>query len=116
MVNILQRLSQDLNVDFDLYISPLTIDLFGKYNSNTKIWNGLMNHILNDVADIIAGPFSITEERAKFIDYTTVFLSSGNTLLIKQDYNKYELFMFMKPFTNIQWFGILICAFLSALI
>ena len=114
VINVLQRLSQDLNVDFDLYISPPENDLFGKYDNNTNNWNGLMNHILNDVADIIAGPFSITEERAKFIDYTTIFLFSSNTLLIKQDYNTYELFLFMKPFTNFQWFSLFFCGFLSA--
>ena len=113
IVNILQRLSQDLDVDFDLYISPN--DMFGKYDNSTKSWNGLMNHILNDVTDIIAGPFSLTEERAHFIDYTTIFLSSGNSLLIKQDYNTYDLFMFMKPFTYIHWFLILVCSLISAI-
>jgi hypothetical protein len=110
IVNILQKLSQDLNINFDLYITP--DNHYGKYN---KSWSGPVNHIVNDVADMIAGPFSITEERAKFVDYTTVFLSSGYSLLIKQDYNTYDVFMFMKPFTFLHWALIIMCTFVSAI-
>lgn len=112
IVNLLQKLSNDLNIDFELYIFPK--EDYGKYDNKSQLWSGAINHLISDVAHLIVGPFSMTEERAQYVDFTTPFLYSGYSLLIKQDYNTYDVFMFMKPFTYLHWALIIMFAFISA--
>lgn len=102
MVNILQRLSADLEFDFEFYLSPQK--RFGSYNQSTDSWSGALNHVANGVAHIIAGPFSITHERSQYIDFSMPFLYSGYALLIKQEKKGVDdLFMFMRPFSYLHW-------------
>ena len=102
MINLLQRLSQDLDFEFDFYFSP--DKKFGHFDNESLKWNGALNQVISGIAHVAAGPFSITEDRAKFIDFSAPFLFSGYGLLIKQEKKGVnDLFMFLKPFTYLNW-------------
>jgi glutamate receptor ionotropic, NMDA 3A len=116
MINLLKRLSIELNFDFDLYFVP---DMkighrLDDTNPNSK-WNGAMNHVISGIAHIAAGPYSITEDRLKVIDFTVPYLYSSYSIVTKQVRRGVkDLAMFMKPFPTDHWLLIGLCGFLSA--
>ena len=113
IINLLQRLSHDLEFEFEFYFSP--DKKYGQYNSTTGDWIGSISHVINGIAHIAAGPYSMTEDRLKFVDFSMPFLYSGYSLLIKQEKKGVDdLFMFMKPFTYLHWGIILVFAGCSA--
>ena len=112
MINLLQKLSNDLDFNFEFY---LTHDKILDRASPTSESATAINHVISGVAHIVAGPFSITQSRARDIDFSAPFLYSGYALLIKQEKKGVDdLFMFMKPFTNLHWALIGFFAFGSA--
>lgn len=114
MINLLQRLSADLDFEFEFYI--MSKDRFGSYNRTSESWSGVLSHVVNGVAHIMAGPFSITHDRSRHVDFSMPFLYSGYALLIKQEKKGVDdLFMFMKPFSYLHWALIGIFAFGSAI-
>lgn len=103
----------DLNFDFEFYLLPEK--RFGSYNETSGTWTGVMNHVANGVAHLIAGPFSITHARSRYVDFSMPFLHSGYALLIKQEKKGVDdLFMFMKPFSYLHWALLALFAFASA--
>ena len=103
IINLLQRLAADLDFDMELY--------FAAENK----YGGALKHVAAGLAHIVAGPFSVTEERARHIDFSTPFLHSGYAILIKQEKKGVnDLFMFMQPFTNLHWLIIVLFGLTSA--
>ncbi len=58
----------------------------GQYGDMDKKnnWNGLMGQVLEDKADMILAPITITPDRMNFVDFTKPFKYQGITILVKR--------------------------------
>lgn len=111
MINLLQKLSNDLDFEFELYFVNYKDD-----EKKTVKWSEAIDHVINQVAHIIAGPFSITQERSDKIDFSVPFLYTGYSILMKQEKKGVDdLWMFMRPFTNLHWVCIGLFGLLTAI-
>ena len=119
IVNLLQKLSTDLDLSFEFYLA--SSDKTVRQNSskrnvaNTRDSSVAISHVTNGVAHIAAGPLVITNSRLKLIDFSLPFLYSKYSLLIKQEKRGADdLFMFMKPFTYTTWAFIFLVVLIAA--
>lgn len=104
ITDLVQKLSFDLNFNFELMLS--------KNNTPKSAIDDISNEI--QIAQIAAGPFRVN--KTNIVDFSIPFLYSGYSILIKQSkaYDN-DLFMFLKPFTYIHWIIIGLFTFASAL-
>lgn len=110
IINLLQRMAQDLDFEFEFYFFSTSV------TSQADDEREAINHVIKEVAHMAAGPFSLSEEKLKAIDFSMPFLNSGYALLIKQEKRGVDdLFMFMKPFTYLHWSIIGLFALASAI-
>ena len=82
-INLLEALGKDLKFEMHLYF--IRDGLFGALSKYDKDWNGAINHVISGVAHMAAGPFSVNDDRARFIDFSVPFLHSGYALLVKHE-------------------------------
>jgi ionotropic glutamate receptor NMDA 3A len=126
MINLLQRMAQDLDFEFDFYFLsnkkhhvPPMIEQESAQESpvvNHDEMSDAINHVIKGLAHMAVGPYSLTVDRLKRIDFSMPFLYSGYALLIKQEKKGVDdLFMFMKPFTYLHWALIVFFALGSAI-
>ena len=122
IVNLLQRMAQDLDFEFELYFlsnkkyHQATRVTENSSARNTDEWSDAINHVIKGLAHMAAGPYSLTQDRLKLIDFSMPFLYSGYALLIKQEKKGADdLFMFMKPFTYFHWALIVFFSLTSAI-
>jgi ionotropic glutamate receptor NMDA 3A len=114
MIDLLKNLANDLKFEFDLYFSH--DKKYGYFTNSTKTWSGAINHVISDVAHMAAGSYSINEDRLEYMDFSVPFLYSGYSLLIKHEIKGADdFFMFMKPFSYLEWACIVLFGFISAL-
>jgi hypothetical protein len=118
MINILQRLAHDLDFEFDFYfLSNRKYDTqMERAAASPDKMSDAVNHVIKGLAHMAVGPYSVTVDRLKLIDFSVPFLHSGYALLIKQEKKGVDdLFMFMKPFTYLHWALIVMFALGSAI-
>ncbi|OWR43841.1 hypothetical protein KGM_209173 [Danaus plexippus plexippus] len=95
-------LKETLHLNYVIEIVPG--NEYGKYNKDTKKWNGLIGHLLERKADLAICDLTITYERRAFVDFTTPFMSLGISILYsKATPPEPELFSFLKPFSVDVW-------------
>lgn len=83
IINLLQTVSKDLGFASELYFTPNC--KYGELNRTSNYWNGCINHVISGVAHVAAGPFSLTQDRARFVDFSVPFLHSVYALLVKNE-------------------------------
>jgi hypothetical protein len=105
-IEMLDILSQDLKFDYVIYFENDTD--YGRLVNDTM--TGMVGDVINGVADIIVGAFSITSDRAKFIQYTDPFYFSGYSLIVKKEESKPAIDAFLKPFDDTVWLLVIFSA------
>jgi len=114
-VNLLQRLSADLDFKFEFYLVSDKSFKREHNKSSEEETSVAINHVKNGVAHIAAGPIILTEARLKLVDFSFPFLYSKYALLVKQEKRgTNDLFMFMKPFTSTPWAFIFLVVLVAA--
>jgi glutamate receptor ionotropic, NMDA 1 len=115
---LIKVLSKQLNFEYEVYLVPdgLYGDFISVDNTGRKTWNGLMKEVLSDKADLILAPFTITPERANFVDFTKPFKYQGITILVKRTKKDSNLVSFLQPFKQDLWLMILISIHIVALV
>ncbi|XP_033629311.1 glutamate receptor ionotropic, NMDA 1-like isoform X1 [Asterias rubens] len=109
-IDLLNSLSKELNFTFDLH--SVYDNQFGNYekiNGTEKRWNGMIGEILDGKADMIMAPLTITNERARFVDFSKPYKYQGLTILVKKMEMNTNLLSFMRPFEISLWILIGIC-------
>ncbi|XP_022787722.1 glutamate receptor 4-like isoform X2 [Stylophora pistillata] len=105
-IDLLNELARNLKFTYELYLSP-----DGKYGTENEdgTWNGMMNEIVNERADMIVAALTITESREKVVDFSIPFMYYTEDILLKKTSvkEKYDLLQFMNPFDNQVWFATL---------
>lgn len=92
-------------VDFDYVFKEVDDGKYGKFDENTKQWNGMIREVMIGKADLAIADLSITSSREDAVDFTLPFMSTGISILFKKPTTKeLEFFSFLSPFENHVWF------------
>ncbi|XP_057309039.1 uncharacterized protein LOC130647266 [Hydractinia symbiolongicarpus] len=109
-VDLLKLISNEWKVKFELYIAE--DGLFGGFNNGT--WDGIINEVYSDNADIGIQGITPTAERSKVVDFSESFQYTyisiiRRTTLEKLSFINYE---FLEPLDNILLVVIIISSIL----
>ncbi|PFX30305.1 Glutamate receptor 4 [Stylophora pistillata] len=103
-IDLLIELAGKLKFTYELYTSP-----DGKYGAENEngTWNGVINEILNERADMAIPALTITERREKVVDFSFPFMHFTTDILLRKPSfkEKIDLSQFMAPFDNQVWFA-----------
>ncbi|XP_052466572.1 glutamate receptor ionotropic, NMDA 3A-like [Carassius gibelio] len=110
-IDLLEKLAEDMNFEFDLYIVG-----DGKYGAvKGGQWTGLVGDLLSGVADMAVTSFSINSARSKVIDFTSPFFSTSLGILVRSKDTAAPIGAFMWPLHWSMWMGIFVALHITAL-
>ncbi|XP_055488385.1 glutamate receptor ionotropic, NMDA 3A [Leucoraja erinacea] len=110
-IDLLEKLAEDMNFDFDLYIVG-----DGKYGGwKNGRWTGLVGDLLSSAAHLAITSFSINSARSKVIDFTSPFFSTSLGILVKTRDTAAPIGAFMWPLHWSMWVGIFVALHVTAL-
>nr|QHN69186.1 ionotropic receptor 4 [Sirex nitobei]QHN69198.1 ionotropic receptor 17 [Sirex nitobei] len=103
-VDFIQKLSEDMNFDYELVIPP--DGTFGIKLPNEK-WTGLVGDLVRGETDIVVAALTMTSEREEIIDFVApYFEQAGISIVIRKPVRKTSLFKFMTVLRVEVWLSI----------
>ncbi|XP_073450211.1 glutamate receptor ionotropic, NMDA 3B [Aquarana catesbeiana] len=110
-IDLLEKLSEDLGFDFELYIVG-----DGKYGARKgDLWTGLVGDLLSGAAHMAVSSFSINSARSTVIDFTSPFYSTSLGILVRMRDTASPIGAFMWPLHWSMWLGIFVALHITAL-
>ncbi|XP_053320641.1 glutamate receptor ionotropic, NMDA 3B [Spea bombifrons] len=110
-IDLLEKLSEDLQFEFELYIVG-----DGKYGARKgERWTGLVGDLLSGAAHMAVTSFSINSARSTVIDFTSPFYSTSLGILVRMRDTASPIGAFMWPLHWTMWVGIFVALHLTAL-
>uniref|UniRef100_A0A4W3KED2 Glutamate receptor n=1 Tax=Callorhinchus milii TaxID=7868 RepID=A0A4W3KED2_CALMI len=110
-IDLLEKLAEDMNFDFDLYIVG-----DGKYGAwKGGRWTGLVGDLLSGAADLAVTSFSINSARSQVVDFTSPFFSTSLGILVRTRDTAAPIGAFMWPLHWSMWLGIFVALHITAL-
>ncbi|XP_073251451.1 glutamate receptor 2-like [Porites lutea] len=101
-IDLFKELAKILKFTYEFYPTP-----DGYYGAKTEngTWNGLIGELIKKRADVIVASLTVTELRAKVVDFTVPFMFYTNDILMKKSSKEnHDLLQFMSPFHSSVWF------------
>ncbi|XP_023390006.1 glutamate receptor ionotropic, NMDA 3A, partial [Pteropus vampyrus] len=109
-IDLLEKLAEDMNFDFDLYIVG-----DGKYGAwKNGHWTGLVGDLLSGSAHMAVTSFSINTARSQVIDFTGPFFSTSLGILVRTRDTAAPIGAFMWPLHWTLWLGIFVALHITA--
>ncbi|XP_015979386.2 glutamate receptor ionotropic, NMDA 3A isoform X2 [Rousettus aegyptiacus] len=109
-IDLLEKLAEDMNFDFDLYIVG-----DGKYGAwKNGHWTGLVGDLLTGSAHMAVTSFSINTARSQVIDFTGPFFSTSLGILVRTRDTAAPIGAFMWPLHWTLWLGIFVALHITA--
>ncbi|XP_077980096.1 glutamate receptor ionotropic, NMDA 2A-like [Glandiceps talaboti] len=105
-MDLLEQLSQDIGFTFDLHV----VDDNNYGAPVDGHWNGMIGDIVKHEADGAIGAVRITKERAEVVDFSTPFISTGISVLIRKEDGEIPSTAFLGSFHLTVWLFLLIIA------
>ncbi|XP_008520689.1 glutamate receptor ionotropic, NMDA 3A [Equus przewalskii] len=110
-IDLLEKLAEDMNFDFDLYIVG-----DGKYGAwKNGHWTGLVGDLLSGSAHMAVTSFSINTARSQVIDFTSPFFSTSLSILVRTRDTAAPIGAFMWPLHWTMWLGIFVALHITAI-
>ncbi|KAK5870385.1 hypothetical protein PBY51_025024 [Eleginops maclovinus] len=110
-IDLLEKLAEDLDFQFDLYVVG-----DGKYGAwKGGRWTGLVGDLMNGLADMAVTSFSINSARSRVIDFTSPFFSTSLGILVRSKDTAAPMGAFMWPLHWSMWVGIFVALHITAL-
>ncbi|KAM4709907.1 glutamate receptor ionotropic, NMDA 3A [Discoglossus pictus] len=110
-IDLLEKLSEDMNFDFDLYVVG-----DGKYGAwKSGHWTGLVGDLLSGAAHLAVTSFSINTARSQVIDFTSPFFSTSLGILVRSKDTAAPIGAFMWPLHWTMWLGIFVSLHITAI-
>ncbi|XP_077777308.1 glutamate receptor ionotropic, NMDA 3A [Podarcis muralis] len=110
-IDLLEKLAEDMNFDFDLYIVG-----DGKYGAlKNGQWTGLVGDLLAGTAHMAVTSFSINTARSQVIDFTSPFFSTSLGILVRTKDTAAPIGAFMWPLHWTMWLGIFVALHITAI-
>ncbi|KAL7740684.1 hypothetical protein ACLKA6_000051 [Drosophila palustris] len=99
-VDLIEKLSELMEFDFEFMI----VNGNGKYNSETKQWDGIIRKLIDHHAQIGVCDLTITQLRRSVVDFTVPFMQLGISILhYKSPPETKDPFAFLDPFAPEVW-------------
>ncbi|XP_070579848.1 glutamate receptor ionotropic, NMDA 2A-like [Ptychodera flava] len=105
-IDLLEQLKRDIGFTYDLH-------LVEDNNYGAEIdgqWNGMIGDIVSHEADAAIGAVRITTERADVVDFSTPFISTGISVLVKRQDGEISNTAFLGSFHITVWVFLLVVA------
>ncbi|XP_023301839.2 glutamate receptor ionotropic, kainate 2 [Lucilia cuprina] len=100
---------------FEYVFVPVADNAYGKYNKETKQWNGIIGELINNDAHMGICDLTITQARKTVVDFTVPFMQLGISILSYQKpFEQKEWSAFLEPFTKDVWIYVMISVFIIA--
>uniref|UniRef100_G7PRT2 Glutamate receptor n=1 Tax=Macaca fascicularis TaxID=9541 RepID=G7PRT2_MACFA len=110
-IDLLEKIAEDMNFDFDLYIVG-----DGKYGAwKNGHWTGLVGDLLSGTAHMAVTSFSINTARSQVIDFTSPFFSTSLGILVRTRDTAAPIGAFMWPLHWTMWLGIFVALHITAI-
>ncbi|CAG5122085.1 unnamed protein product, partial [Candidula unifasciata] len=110
-IDLLNKLSADLEFEFTLYI--VQDETYGQRSPNGT-WTGMMRDLTDNTAHFAVAAFSITSQRDSAIDFTDPYFFSGFSIIYSDRTRETSMLAFLEPFSTEVWFAILVSAQITA--
>ena len=109
MIEMLLWLERDLGVQFELYM--VEDGRYGAYDYKKKKWNGMIQDLIEQKAEIALAALTPTHGRLKVVDFSPVLIYDETRILISsQSIESSPLsFGFLDPFHSLLWIMFLLC-------
>ncbi|ESO87183.1 hypothetical protein LOTGIDRAFT_107328 [Lottia gigantea] len=104
-IDLLVRLSQDLNFDFDLF--EVEDGEWGAEDVN-KEWNGLVKVLTDQKADMVVTAFKISPDRNTQVAFSVPYLETGITIIVSIREGAISPKAFLEPYDYPSWGLILV--------
>ncbi|KAK3713095.1 hypothetical protein RRG08_036708 [Elysia crispata] len=105
-MDLLKIFSQELN--FDFHIKEVEDGKWGGLSKDGKRWNGLVNALLSDEADIVMTSIKINPERSTAIRFSVPYLETGIKIIVALRAGAISPTAFLEPYDYASWALILI--------
>ncbi|ODN01368.1 Glutamate [NMDA] receptor subunit 1 [Orchesella cincta] len=117
-IDLLRQLKIKMNFTASLALSP-----DGQFGScvtkngtaGKKEWTGLIAELVNEKAEMIVAPLTITPERAQAIEFSKPFKYQGITILVKTERKDLKFGSFLQPFRGSLWILVMVSVHIVAL-
>ncbi|KAF8790071.1 Glutamate receptor ionotropic like protein [Argiope bruennichi] len=110
---IVKQLSQHFNFTYDIVV-PDDLD-FGVLINGTR-WTGLIGMLLNNKADMVASPLSITQERQNAVTFSSSLYKDSLGLMFTRPKTQHNNEALLAPFTNTVWISVAVIAVAMCLV
>ncbi|KAK0408937.1 hypothetical protein QR680_004250 [Steinernema hermaphroditum] len=109
-VDLLNKLASDIGFTYTLYkVRDEKWGLKTEYG-----WNGLIQDLINNKADMCVTSLKLNSERARDIDFSIPFLETGISIIVKIRSGVLSPTAFLEPFEYSTWFSVLILSIQGA--
>ncbi|XP_075155868.1 glutamate receptor ionotropic, kainate 2-like, partial [Haematobia irritans] len=110
-VDLIYEISKELN--FEYIFVPVVGNGYGKYNKDTKRWDGIIGELINNDAHMGICDLTITQARKEVVDFTVPFMTLGISILAYQTpVERKSWSAFLEPFQNEVWVYVLVSIFI----
>uniref|UniRef100_A0A1I8Q9F2 Glutamate receptor ionotropic, kainate 2-like n=1 Tax=Stomoxys calcitrans TaxID=35570 RepID=A0A1I8Q9F2_STOCA len=114
-VDLIDEISKEMN--FEYVFVPVAGNGYGKYNKETKRWDGIIGELINNDAHMGICDLTITQARKEVVDFSVPFMTLGISILAYQKpVERKSWSAFLEPFQNEVWMyvmaSILVISFL----
>ncbi|XP_067622673.1 glutamate receptor ionotropic, kainate 2 isoform X2 [Eurosta solidaginis] len=99
-------------LDFEFVFVPVADNQYGKYNKDTKQWNGIIGEIVNNDAHMGICDLTITQARRTAVDFTVPFMQLGVSILAYAETPApKDLFAFLEPLKGEVWMYVMVAIY-----
>ena len=90
MIDILIKLQELEEFTFDLYL--VADGKYGSLDPDTNQMNGMIGDVYRGSADLALGLITMTEQRSAYVEFTTPYMGTALTFLVKKTNSKIKTF------------------------
>lgn len=103
-IDLIDLIAKNLSFK-DVVYEIVPDDQYGRYDPQTKSWNGLIKRVLDHEVDLAICDLTITYERKSAVDFSMPFMNLGISIVfIKPEDKPPDFFSFLSPLSTDVWF------------
>lgn len=97
-IDLIDQIARILNFNYTMRL--VSDGRYGSLNKKTGEWDGMVQALLDQHADLAIGDLTITYERENVVDFSMPFMNLGISILYRKPVKESRsLFSFMAPFS-----------------
>ncbi|XP_036222655.2 glutamate receptor ionotropic, kainate 2 [Bactrocera oleae] len=108
-VDLIKELANLMN--FEYVFVPVADNGYGKYNKETKQWDGIIGELVNNDAHMGICDLTITQARRTVVDFTVPFMQLGVSILSYKEVTEPKALSFLDPLKGEVWMCLIVAIF-----